>query len=166
MKASKSDESGENGDATAGDDDEENGEGDEDMDLGGGGREPSTSTGGTSSGQRRRKREAIGGESSNSSTAAAAVGRDESGDGPPASKRPKKTPCKYGAKCYQTGARHREQFDHPWDVGGVHKVECANIKVENVSSTIDMNSLLPSLIQSLCFCASTCFRVYVVLVLY
>ena len=55
---------------------------------------------------------------------------DEPDSRPPPSKRRKKTVCKYGAKCYQTG---REQFDHPWDVSGVHKLECANIKVEDVS---------------------------------
>ena len=53
----------------------------------------------------------------------------------------KKTVCKYRAKCYQAGARHREQFDHPWDVGGVHKLECANIKVEDVSELGDLYTL-------------------------
>ena len=72
------------------------------------------------------------GESSKSK-AATSGDSDEPDSKPPPSKRKKKPVCKYGTRCYQTGARHREQFDHPLEVGGVHKLECANIKVEEVS---------------------------------
>lgn len=32
----------------------------------------------------------------------------------PPSKKQRKPVCKYGAKCYQTNSKHREEFDHPW----------------------------------------------------
>ena len=38
---------------------------------------------------------------------------DEDSHAPP-SKRQGKPVCKYGAKCYQTNPKHREEFDHPW----------------------------------------------------
>ena len=127
MKGSKDGDSGENGEATGNGSGEEE---EEDMDTGGDDT-TSSSANGASSRPAKRKKAAIR-ESSRSATAAV-VDSDEPDSRPPPSKRRKKTVCKYGAKCYQTGTRHREQFDHPWDVGGVHKLECANIKVEDVS---------------------------------
>ena len=69
-----------------------------------------------------------------SSSSGAAVDSDEpDSSGAPPSKKRKKPLCKYGAKCYQTGTRHREQFDHPWHEAGAHRLECADIEVEEVS---------------------------------
>ena len=87
-----------------------------------------------SSTPRKRKKESTGGGGERptpaSSSSGAAVEPDSSG-APPSKKR-KNPLCKYGAKCYQTGARHREQFGHPWHEAGTHRLECADIKVEEV----------------------------------
>ena len=111
-------------------DDEENGDDDteEDMDLGGTDSKTSktSSDGASSSRAKKRKREVAGDR-------VAAAGGDEADSWASPVKRRKKPLCKYGDKCYQTGSRHREQFDHPEDVGGVHKLECADIKVKEVS---------------------------------
>ena len=86
---------------------------------------------------RKRKKEStgVGGRPTPaSSSSGAAVDSDEpDSSGAPPSKKRKKPLCKYGAKCYQTGTRHREQFDHPWHEAGAHRLECADIKVEEVS---------------------------------
>ena len=137
MKSSKSDDSGENGDTTGNGDNEEEEDDDdvEDMDVSRGDRDSKASSssardngrgrGASSSPAKKRKREAVKYRDDGD--------YDEPDSGVPQSKKRKKPLCKYGAKCYQTGVRHGEQFDHPWDVGRVHKLECANIKVEDVS---------------------------------
>lgn len=53
---------------------------------------------------------------------------DQAAEIPPA-KRPL---CKYGSKCYQKSAQHREQFDHPSDdsTTSVHRLTSAGITVE------------------------------------
>ena len=122
MKSSKDEDDEENGDAADDDDTEE------DMDLGGTDSKTSkTSSDGASSSRAKKRKREVAGE-----RAAAARG-DEADSGASPVKRRKKPLCKYGDKCYQSGSRHREQFDHPEDVGGVHKLECADIKVEEVS---------------------------------
>jgi hypothetical protein len=86
--------------------------------------------------KKRKKGAAGGGERPTpaSSSSGAAVDSDEpDSSGAPPSKKRKKPLCKYGAKCYQSGARHREQFDHPWHEAGAHRLECADIIVEEVS---------------------------------
>ena len=93
----------------------------------------------SSSTPRKRKKEATGATPSSSG---AAGDSDEPDSRAPPSKKRKKLLCKYGAKCYQTSARHREQFDHPWHEAETHKLECADIKVEDVSS--GQSCLLPT----------------------
>ena len=55
----------------------------------------------------------------------------------PPTKKQKKLLCKYGAKCYQSSAKHKEQFEHPWHEAGTHRLECAGIKVKDVSKVND-----------------------------
>ena len=91
-----------------------------------------------SSTPRKRKKESTGGgkrptPASSSSSRAAVDSVEPDSSGAPPSKKRKKPQCKYGAKCYQTGTRHREQFHHPWHEAGAHRLECADIKVEEVS---------------------------------
>ena len=84
----------------------------------------------SSSTPRKRKKEPTGATPLSSGPA---VDSNEPDSRAPPSKKRKKPLCKYGAKCYQTSARHREQFDHPWHEAEIHRLECADIKVEDVS---------------------------------
>ena len=73
----------------------------------GGGKDTTSSTNDTVS----RAGKVTTGESSKSK-AAASGDNDEAHRKPPPNKRKKRPVCKYSTRCYQTGARHREQFDH------------------------------------------------------